>query len=213
MIGIFRSSETMSRRRISDELKERLIEAFNEGEDYEELARQLNIKRSTIIRSEQPPRRTMWGGFCHRRLDAEMIEEATDIIEEYPAYSLEQILAELRLRLPNKSTLGRSTLSSALNGRLICLKKLENCPAERNSDQTKNLHRECAEWFLNDGVNRQELIYIDETGGNLYLSRTRGRARQGEGPADPAPHGRARSSPPNLHGHQSIPFLPPTAMF
>ena len=135
----------MSRRRISDELKERLIEAFNRGEDYVELARQLNIKRSTaytIIRgSEQPPRRNTWGGFRHRKLDAEMIEEATDIIEEYTAYTLERILAEIRLRLPSKPTVGRSTLP-ALHGRLICLKKLENCPTERNCDQTKNLRRE-----------------------------------------------------------------------
>lgn len=174
----------MSRNRISDAFKVRLIEAFNRGDDYVDLARQLGIKRTTaytiVRRSQGPQRQNAWGGFRGRKMDNEMLETAVSIIESFPAYTLDQILAEIRLRLPNKPSVSRSTLSAALNANLICLKKLEECPQERNSAETKNLRHDFAEWFLNDGVNRPEIVFIDEAGINLYTARTRGRARRGE---------------------------------
>lgn len=174
----------MPRNHISKDLKERLVEAYNRGEDYVELARQLGIKRTsayTIIRrSQESPPRNGWGGYRGRKLDEEMIQAAIIIIEDFPAYTLDQILAEIRQRLPDKPIVTRSTLSAALNGRLIFLKKLEECPQERNCDRTKNLRHDFAVWLMNDGVNRPEIVFIDESGINLYTVRTRGRARRGE---------------------------------
>ena len=36
-----------------------------------------------------------------------------------------------------------------------------------------------AEWLLNDGIQRSELIFIDEAGVNLFCSLTRGRVMRG----------------------------------
>ena len=67
-----------------------------------------------------------------------------------------------------------------MEGNLIVLKKLEHCPTERNSDRTKLARRNFADWLLNHAVNREELVFIDEAGINLYMARTRGRARRGQ---------------------------------
>ena len=42
--------------------------------------------------------------------------------------------------------------------------------------------REYGTWLLNvvNGINVRELIFVDESGFNLWLSRTRGRARRGQ---------------------------------
>lgn len=103
-----------------------------------------------------------------------------EIVQEHPAYTVNQINNELRLRLPNKPHIQRTTVNTALIGQLLFLKKLEDAPAERNTDETKTSRRDYANWLLNDGIQRQELIYIDETGINLYCSRTRGRALVGQ---------------------------------
>ena len=64
-----------------------------------------------------------------------------------------------------------------LHGQLVKLKKLETIPAQRNRADVKVSRREFAEW-LNDVRNDvdHELIYVDESGFNLHMCRTRGRA-------------------------------------
>ena len=95
-----------------------------------------------------------------------MKNTAVRIVEEHSAMTLEQINCELRARLPQKPRICRSTLSPRLHSQLIVL-KLEEDPAQRNREDTKQLRKDFAEWLMNDGVRRQELIFIDETGFNL----------------------------------------------
>ena len=66
------------------------------------------------------------------------------------------------------------------NAQRLFLKKLEDAPAERNAERTKELRRDFANWLLNDGIQRNEPVYVDETGINLYCARTRGRAPAGQ---------------------------------
>lgn len=166
--------------------KQRLVDAHNRGEDYVALARQLDIKRTTayaiIRRAEENdgvvalPR----GGARpqRRRVSPELAEAAVNIVEEHPEFTLDQINSELRTVLPAHAHIGRSTLSSMLHGELIVMKKLEDAPIQRNSEEVKNRRKEFAEWIL-QAMNK-ELVFIDEAGINLYTQRTRGRARVGE---------------------------------
>lgn len=174
----------MSRQRIPNGDKDRLIAAHERGEDYVELARQLGIKRSTAYsimrRSTEPPRQNTWGGRRRKKIDDEMTATLLEIVEEHPAYTVDQINHELRLRLPDKPHIQRTTLNTALIGQLLVLKKLEDCPAERNTNDTKTQRRDFANWLLNDGIQRRELVYIDEAGINLFCARTRGRALVGQ---------------------------------
>ena len=90
--------------------------------------------------------------------------------------TVSQINNELRIRLPHKPHVQRTTVDSALIGQLMFLKKLEDLPYERNTERTKESRRDFATWLLNDSIQRHELVYIDETRIDLYLAHIRGLA-------------------------------------
>ena len=51
-------------------------------------------------------------------------------------------------------------------------------PAERNSDRVKNARHDFAAWMMTTGLACHR-VYIDESGFNIHLMRTRGRAPAG----------------------------------
>lgn len=173
----------MPRAKISIIDKERLIAAFERNEDYQELAEQIGIKRTTawsIVRRFQVNGvvARQRGGSFNVKCDVEMTQCVTRIVEENPTFTLNQINEALRVELPQKPHVCINSVANMLNGQLITMKKMEDAPAERNSPPTKESRQEFAEWMLQHGIN-QELIFIDEAGFNLWLKRTRGRARRG----------------------------------
>ena len=178
----------MPYRRISDEDKLRLIRAFRNLEDYQLLADQLGIKRGTArqiiaraMRREDPEnfdgRRR--GGAHHIKVDDEMREAISTIIGENPAATLININAELRRRLPAKPHISDTYMSKVCRGLFFTLKKLEVCPADRNREDVKEQRRHYATWFLEVAVFSPRVIYIDESGYNVWTQRTRGRAHVG----------------------------------
>ena len=98
-----------------------------------------------------------------------------DIVERHPDFTIRMINEELRRQLPQAPQVGRSTISSTLEGLMITLKKLEDVPAERNAANTKNLRLAHATWLMQN-IQNADFIYIDEAGINLWTRRTRGRA-------------------------------------
>ena len=100
-------AEVCHKNKIAAADKRRLFEAYQRGDDYQILARQLGIKRQTawaIIRRAlnnhgevERPR----GGFRHRKMTEEMTAAAVEIIEEHSAFTLQQINEELQIRLPD----------------------------------------------------------------------------------------------------------------
>lgn len=177
----------MPYQRICVEDKQRLVDAHERGEDYVALARQLNIKRTTayaiIRRTEANGGRVALprGGVRARRqrVTPQLIEAAINIVEEHPDYTLDQVNAELRRTLPNHQHICRSTLCTLLNGQLMVMKKLEDAPLQRNTVAVKEARLAFAQWIIQLPINT-EIIFIDEAGLNLWMKRTRGRARRGE---------------------------------
>ena len=107
-----------------------------------------------------------------------MTDTLVEIVGQLPAFTLRQINTELQTHLPNKPQIGISTVCKVLDAQLISTKKLEDAPAERNSNATKTSRYEYAQWMLQYGVNRN-LMFVDEAGFNLYM-RTRGHAARGQ---------------------------------
>ena len=114
----------MPRARISLDDKRRIIDAHNNGEDYEETARVLGIARGTawsIINRHQRtgviarPR----GGRRNAKVDEEMTEQCVQIVENHPEFTLSQIKRKLELALPRKPHICISTISKTLHGQLI----------------------------------------------------------------------------------------------
>ena len=68
-----------------------------------------------------------------------MIQCILRVVEEYPAYTFNQINVDLRRQLPNKLQISISTLHRCLDAQLITMKKIENAPgpAERNRADVK----------------------------------------------------------------------------
>ena len=119
--------------------KQRLIVAHEAGENYYEIARILNIKRSTawgIIRRHQItgvvelPREGARPAV--QKLDEKLLRQTlVDVVERHPTFTSLQINTELRVRLPAKPEVSIA-ISSSLDGQLISMKKLEDAPEDRN---------------------------------------------------------------------------------
>ena len=106
----------MPRDRVSAEDKQRIIDAYVNGEDYVETAKLLGIKRTTvwgIVHRYQlygqvnRPR----GGARNRKVDQEMIDQMIATVEEHPEFTLSQINTDLQETLPNKPRVTDSTIS------------------------------------------------------------------------------------------------------
>ena len=69
-------------------------------------------------------------------------QAAIDIVEEHPEFTLNEIIGELRVRLPNQPRISRTTLVRTLNAQLIFMKTLEDAPMERNAPATKERRKE-----------------------------------------------------------------------
>ena len=77
--------------------------------------------------------------------------------------------------------LSTTSIARALDGQLVTMKKLQDCPAQRNSPRVKRDRVQYAEWYLQQAVLPvTTLIYVDETCFNLFTKRSRGRAVAGQ---------------------------------
>lgn len=166
--------------RISTELKERLIARHEDGADYLVAANVLNIKpstaRSIILRHQRgegvEDRR---GGRRERqvKLTDDIINRIVEIVERHPDYTLRQVRDELG------EPLSVTSISRGLDGRFITMKKLEDCPLQRNSQRVKEARSSYAQWYLDGGLGAT-LIYVDESSFNVFTRRTRGRSARGQ---------------------------------
>ena len=109
------------------------------------------------------------------KIDDEIRRTIEDII------TLVGIGEELRRRrLPNKPAISRSTIARVCDGMLYSVKKLQACLFDRNREDVKEARRNYAQWVLEEGLVAADLIFVDESGFNLWTQRTRGRSRVGE---------------------------------
>lgn len=146
--------------RIPDDDKQRLYDAYQRGEDYLDLARQLGIKRTTawaiVKRADENDgevSRPRGGVRLQRvRVSPELAAAAVAVVEDHPEFTLDQLNSEVRAKLPNHPTVGRTTLAKVLHGQLVTMKKLEDAPGERNSDRVKEARFNFANWLMTHGI-------------------------------------------------------------
>ena len=140
--------------KISTEDKAHIFQAYTRGEDYLQLARQINVKRTTayqIIRralANEGVNTFLLGGVRSVKVNEDVVNSAIDIVSEHPEYTLIMINQELRLRLPNTPHVTPSAFSNLLKRQLITMKKLEDAPAERNSERAKTQRGDFTTWLL-----------------------------------------------------------------
>lgn len=144
------------RAQVGNEDRLRIINCFEEGDDWVELAHRMNIKRETarsIIRvwaDQGRMEKLARGGATRIKMDNEMKDRLLEIIDQFPFVTLDGINQKLRQALPNKPNVSTATVARTLDGQLITCKiagKDADVPAERNRPVTIDRRREYAQFF------------------------------------------------------------------
>ncbi len=167
--------------------RQRLVDAYEAGDDYLDLAQRIGINYNTarsIIRVWLRDGRVevqQQGGAHNVVVTAEMDDSIRDIALAEPFTTLTNIQQRLLLQFPD-TPVSVSTIARHLDGHCISTKiagKDADVPFERNRQATIERRGLYAQWLAELGIN-ERLIYIDESGYNVYTRRTKGRALVGE---------------------------------
>ena len=174
------------RNRIPNEHREsRIVRAFEDPhEDYLLVADMLGVNRSTArgieatyVREGRPHERPR-GGRNNVKVDDEMKQCLSEIVDENCLLTLSEINLELSKKTPSKASRTR-TFGKAFDGMLIRIKLARSLPADRNRPDVIPRRVEYPNWFMTNGI-LHHCVFIDECGYNIWTARSHGRARIGE---------------------------------
>jgi transposase len=166
-------------RAYSNDLRERIVAAVQRKEhSLRQLAQLFSVSLSCIVRLLQHKRRTgsvqpkPHAGVPTRTLDAAADARLLELVRTQP----DATLAELRDRLGIPCCL--MTIARALQRHQITRKKKTYRAEERDSPRVQ-AQRQAFQAKL-AAVDPDHLVFVDETGATTALSRTHGRAPEGE---------------------------------
>jgi transposase len=164
---------------LSNDLRERLVAAVERGEhSIRQLAHLSSVSPSCIVRLLQHKRRTgsvqpkPHGGVPKRKLDAAAEARLLELVREQP----DATLAELRERLGIPCCL--MTIARALTRHKITRKKKTLHAREQESPRVQAQRKAFKKTLAS--VSPEHLVFVDETGANTAMTRTHGRAPEGE---------------------------------
>ncbi|KAG7165901.1 putative DDE superfamily endonuclease domain-containing protein 21 [Homarus americanus] len=155
--------------------RERIMEAYRAEQDFLVVAAALGVQRTTaysIVRVYQRENRVeaAHAGGRHKIIDNETLDLIVMLLEANPMMTLREIKEEVMDIFPTKPHFRGADITENVPW---------DSPAEGNSPAVKEARHAYATWMLATGL-QQQLVYIDETGFNLWTKRTYGRARRGE---------------------------------
>ena len=165
--------------------RQRLVNAFQEGRDWINVAEMLGIKRQSArniivkFRITGMIAKQQRGGPKNRKFDQEMTNFIKTLIENKPTITLKEMNEKLRIELPEKPHVTYQALSLNLDGMFYSIKDIRHIPIQWNLPQQKLERRIYADWLLREGLH-QHKIFVDEFGVNIWTSRSKGRAQVGE---------------------------------
>jgi transposase len=166
-------------RAYSNDLRERIVAAVERGEhSIRQIARLFSVSLSFVVRLLQRKRQTgsvqpkPHGGIPPRKLDAAAEARLLELVHAQP----DATLAELRDRLGVRCSL--MTIARALKRQRITRKK-KTAHAQEQEDPRVQAQRKTFQKKL-AAVDPDHLVFVDESGANTAMTRTYGRAPQGE---------------------------------
>ncbi len=165
-------------RAYSSDLRERVIEAVDEGATRREAAERFGVSVASTVRWHQFWRndgRTaakLYGG--SRSALEDYAEEIVALIEEQPDGTLDEIVAAMHKRWMPAS---RTALVRFLKRHGITLKKVLHASEQERADVARLRRR----WIREQGLlDTSCLVFIDETSVNTNMTRLYGRGPRGE---------------------------------
>jgi transposase len=166
-------------RAYSNDLRERIVAAVERGDQsIRTIARLFSVSLSCVVRLVQHHRRTgsvqpkPHAGVPPRKLDAAADARLLELVREQP----DATLAELRDRLGIRCSL--MTIARALQRHQITRKKKTLHAQEQQSPRVQAQRRAFKKKLA--AVGADHLVFVDESGANTAMTRTYGRAPQGE---------------------------------
>jgi transposase len=166
-------------RAYSNDLRERIVAAVERGEySMRQIAHLFAVSLSCLVRLLQHNRRTgsvqpkPHGGVPTRKLDAAAEARLLELVRAQP----DATLAELRDRLGIPCCL--MTIARALKRHQITRKKKTLHAQEQERPRVQAQRRAFKKKMA--AVDPDHLVFVDETGANTGMTRTHGRAPQGE---------------------------------
>jgi transposase len=160
-----------------------LVAAFNRGEDYQFLAKQLEISRSAargIIYRYKRYGEVQFGkhgGHKKPLITEDMGHKILDFVERNPTSHLHEIRQHF---VENSQFIcSTKTLSRYLEGKLISIKKARGTAEVSNTDRIKEDRFQYAFRYISQGWRKGKCVYIDEMGFNLWTRRQYGRSKIG----------------------------------
>ena len=159
--------------------KQRLLDAYENDEDFVELAKILKIKRTTaysIVKRGRATNLPRGGSGLNRKDDDECVDTAIRCLEENPLLIIKErnVMVHQLLNKPSDQA-----LSNALDGSRINLKLTRDRPAERNTLDTIEQRYDYARWLMGPNVVNENKFFIDEFGINTHIRRNQGRSKKG----------------------------------
>ena len=173
------------RTEISDDIKERIVHAYNNGSTISNIAMVFNINRTTIQGIVKKylvfgtPARKIRMNNTPKKLSVEQIFTIKGWLEEDCSLSLRAIAEKCRAMF--NITVSKSTVDNVIQGFYFSLKRIHKVPQRRNDIETIESRYNYAISFINiqSRFSQNELIYIDETGYNISMRTARGRSLVG----------------------------------
>lgn len=185
-------------RTITLEFRQKIVDALLRGETISGVAQRFKFPYSTVYsvwrRYEEEgdiaagPR---GGARRQGHLQEEQLDFLVSVISNRPGATLEELRDGLLQQFPAIGSIALSTIGKALEDCAhMTLKRLSVEHDQHNSDHTIAIRQEYARRFCLEGKSYSDVVFFDEAGFNLHMTRSRRRsavgqrARQQRRPAD-----------------------------
>ena len=162
--------------------KQRLLDAYENDEEFVELAQILKIKRSSVYSIVKKRGRATnlpnGGSSLNRKVDEECVDTAIRCLEQNPLVTMKKLNVMVHYLLIQPS-FSDQALPNALEGSLITLRLTSDRPVERNVVDTIEQRYEYAGWLMGSNVVNENMVFIGEFRRNTHTRRNQGRSKNG----------------------------------
>lgn len=165
------------------DLRQKIVDAYVEGNiSQRQLAKQFRVALSFIEKLLKQHRET--GSIAPKQrteqTPTKLNTEQLTVLEQLVEENNDATLDELRYQLEQKTgiLIGRSTIDRMLTKLNLTVKKKTLHPTEKESERVQQQRVEF--WQVMRGILAKDLIFVDESGINLALTRLFARAPKGK---------------------------------
>jgi transposase len=164
------------------EFRRDVIEALQSGLTLDEAAAHFSLGRATVNRWSSRFNKTgraeakPTGGPRNIKLDQSDLEVLLELVKAQPDATLEELVKLLEGKTGKR--VGRSTVGRGLKKLNVTRKKKSLVASERDAPRVQDLRAKFTAW--QGSLEPHRLVFVDEAGSHIAMTRTHGRSLRGE---------------------------------